>query len=234
MTQDDPAAHAAPVITALEARVAELEASLFEVQEYLPMALVQLTLPSLDITYMNRMASIVLGDDPGGARPRLNIRDILRADEAERITALTHEMHRRGLQPDGTYSRKGQQEIHETVGLRRDGTEIAIEFQSMFVLDHRGRPVGARVMFRDISERKAAEREREALVQELQDALASVRTLEGLLPICAWCRKVRDDRGYWSELEAYIHRHSDARFSHGICPQCLENFEAVRDSRAGR
>ena len=65
-----------------------------------------------------------------------------------------------------------------------------------------------------------AEQEREQLILELQDALAKVKTLSGLLPICAYCKKIRDDQGYWNQLETYIQEHSDAEFSHGICDEC--------------
>lgn len=73
----------------------------------------------------------------------------------------------------------------------------------------------------DITERKRAEDEKERAVVRLQQALAEVRTLSGLLPICSYCKKVRDDRGYWSQIEAYVSEHSEAQFSHGICPECL-------------
>lgn len=56
--------------------------------------------------------------------------------------------------------------------------------------------------------------------QELQEALAKVKTLSGLLPICAGCKKIRDDPGYWQQVEFYIQNHSDARFTHGLCPDC--------------
>lgn len=59
-------------------------------------------------------------------------------------------------------------------------------------------------------------------VRELEDALARVRQLRGLLPICSYCKKVRDDRNYWQQVETYVSEHSDARFSHGICPDCYE------------
>jgi CheY-like chemotaxis protein len=68
------------------------------------------------------------------------------------------------------------------------------------------------------------EREKTKLLADLQDALAHVKMLKGLLPICAWCKKIRNDRGYWQELETYIHEHSDAEFSHGICPDCTEKY----------
>ena len=64
--------------------------------------------------------------------------------------------------------------------------------------------------------------ERGRLIAELQDALGKVRTLSGLLPICACCKKIRDDKGYWNQIESYIQKHSDAEFSHGICPDCFK------------
>lgn len=68
---------------------------------------------------------------------------------------------------------------------------------------------------------KQAEEEREKLILQLQDALGNIKTLHGLLPICSLCKKIRDDTGYWNQIESYIRRYSDADFSHGICPECL-------------
>jgi DNA-binding response OmpR family regulator len=62
-----------------------------------------------------------------------------------------------------------------------------------------------------------------ARIQELQEALASVKQLKGLLPICSYCKSIRDDQDYWQQLESYVSRHSDAQFSHGVCPKCLEH-----------
>ncbi len=72
----------------------------------------------------------------------------------------------------------------------------------------------------EISQRRKAEEEREKLIRELQQALAEVKTLSGLLPICASCKKIRDDKGYWNQIEVYIRDHSQAEFSHGLCPEC--------------
>ena len=72
----------------------------------------------------------------------------------------------------------------------------------------------------DITARKTAETERERLIGELQEALANVKTLSGLVPICSWCKKIRDDRGFWNEVETYVQSHSEATFSHGVCPAC--------------
>jgi hypothetical protein len=68
---------------------------------------------------------------------------------------------------------------------------------------------------------KKIESEKEALIVELRDALASIKKLKGLLPICASCKKIRDDKGYWKEMELYIRDHSEAEFSHGLCPDCI-------------
>jgi PAS domain S-box-containing protein len=87
---------------------------------------------------------------------------------------------------------------------------------------------GISMLFRDISQRKNAEAERERLIRELQAALAHVRTLRGLIPICAWCKRIRNDHGYWEQLEAYIKNHSEANFTHGMCPDCArEQTEAL-------
>ncbi len=75
---------------------------------------------------------------------------------------------------------------------------------------------------REVAERRRAEEELRAANRRLEEALASVKTLKGLLPICAWCRKVREDAGYWSALESYVATHTDTTFTHGICPDCQQ------------
>ena len=82
-------------------------------------------------------------------------------------------------------------------------------------------------VIRDTTERKKIEEERERLIFELREALAQVKTLSGFLPICASCKKIRDDQGYWQQIEAYIRDHSEAEFSHSICPECAR--ELYRD-----
>ena len=74
---------------------------------------------------------------------------------------------------------------------------------------------------RDVTESKRAEDEREQLVRELRAALAEVKTLREILPICSYCRKIRDDENYWHTVESYISEHTSSRFSHGICPSCM-------------
>jgi sensor domain CHASE-containing protein len=76
----------------------------------------------------------------------------------------------------------------------------------------------------EIAERKALEKERERLISELQEALAQVKTLSGFLPICAACKKIRDDKGYWNQIEEYLRTRIDVQFSHGICPDCAKKL----------
>ncbi|CAN5319489.1 hypothetical protein BH09GEM1_BH09GEM1_41760 [soil metagenome] len=81
---------------------------------------------------------------------------------------------------------------------------------------------------RDVTAWKQVEAEREQLVRELRTALAEVRRLKEIIPICSYCRKIRDEDQTWLSVESYIARHTDSRFSHGICPQCVsEHFEAL-------
>jgi PAS domain S-box-containing protein len=84
---------------------------------------------------------------------------------------------------------------------------------------------------RDITERKRAEAERERLVQELQAALAEVKELRKILPICTYCKNIRDDENSWQTLEVYISQHTNSRFSHSICPPCYE--EVIQKLREG-
>ncbi len=76
----------------------------------------------------------------------------------------------------------------------------------------------------DITARRQAEKKRERLVKEREEALAKVKTLSGLLPICSSCKNIRDDEGYWNQIEAYIRDHSEAEFSHSICPDCVKKL----------
>jgi len=76
----------------------------------------------------------------------------------------------------------------------------------------------------EIEERKRVEVEREKLIRDLQKALSEVKTLKGIFPICASCKKIRDDKGYWNQVEVYIRDRSEAEFSHGICPDCMKKL----------
>ena len=106
----------------------------------------------------------------------------------------------------------------------KDGAEKVLESPVSLIRNADGVGIGFRGIARNITERKRAEAEREQLVRDLQKALAEVKTLKGFFPICASCKKIRDDKGYWTQIEAYIRDHSEAEFSHGICPECMKKL----------
>jgi hypothetical protein len=83
----------------------------------------------------------------------------------------------------------------------------------------------------DITERRRSEEERERLLRERENTIAEVKVLSGLLPICSSCKKIRDDTGYWNQIESYIRTHSQAEFSHGLCPDCMEKIYPGMASR---
>jgi PAS domain-containing protein len=88
------------------------------------------------------------------------------------------------------------------------------------VPDHQGDVSGVVVVSLDITAQKKAEQEKERLILELKRALGEVKKLSGLLPICASCKKIRNDQGYWEQIESYISSRTEVDFSHGICPDC--------------
>jgi PAS domain S-box-containing protein len=90
--------------------------------------------------------------------------------------------------------------------------------------DQEGKIVGLIGISRDVTKRKQAELEKERLFSELQAALLEVKALSGLLPICANCKKVRDDQGYWNQIDTYFAAKSDVQFTHGICPDCMKTL----------
>jgi PAS domain-containing protein len=98
---------------------------------------------------------------------------------------------------------------------RADGSVVWVRMKSVKISDDR-----VVAFCRNVTDRREAEQERERLVADLREALENVRTLKGLLPICMYCKKIRNDQGYWDRIESYISTRTDATFSHGICGDC--------------
>jgi PAS domain S-box-containing protein len=122
------------------------------------------------------------------------------------------------------WTQTGSLKNEELEILTKGGERRTVLLSASAVTDTEGRIVHSVSVQRDVTERIKAEKEREHLIQELKDALQKVKMLSGLLPICASCKKIRDDRGYWMQVESYISEHSDARFSHGFCPDCADKY----------
>ena len=112
--------------------------------------------------------------------------------------------------------------FYECLYRRKNSTMVPVEVSSRLM--QYGQKEVMLNFVRDISRRRQMKAEREALIQELQNALAQVKTLSGLLPICANCKKVRDDQGYWHNVEIYVRDHAQVEFSHSICDECAEKY----------
>ncbi len=112
----------------------------------------------------------------------------------------------------------------ESVMLDRQGAAHHILWNCSRLDDSQGQPLGLVISGLDITERINHAQEREQLIESLQEALAQVKTLSGLLPICSHCKKIRDDSGYWRQIEHYVEKHSHAEFSHSLCPQCAHQL----------
>lgn len=113
---------------------------------------------------------------------------------------------------------------YEHLVLTKNSEERMVAFSSAAITDAKGTVTGILFSGEDITARKKTEQEREDLIRELQAALEKVKLLSGFLPICSSCKKIRDDSGYWNQIETYIHEHSEAEFSHGICPDCARKI----------
>ncbi len=109
----------------------------------------------------------------------------------------------------------------EEIFIRKDGTVFPVSVISTPLMED-GTIVASVTAFRDISELKGIEQERERLISALQKALAEIKTLHGILPICSFCKKIRDDKGAWKHLESYISERSEAVFTHGLCQECAK------------
>ncbi len=112
----------------------------------------------------------------------------------------------------------------ESLLQHKNGTVVPVEHNSFMLYSPEGDVYGSVTIIREITERKKTEKQREQLINDLQKALADVKTLSGLIPICASCKKIRDDKGYWNQIENYIRKHSQADFTHGICPDCARKL----------
>lgn len=142
--------------------------------------------------------------------------DFFPRDLAEKYAATEQEI---------LHSGKGIQEYEgPTIDPTKDAKDRWVSTTKVPFKDSQGNILGTVGIGRDITERKRIEEEREILIRDLQKALADVKTLSGLVPICSNCKKIRDDSGFWNQLESYIQKHSHATFSHGICPECMKRL----------
>lgn len=135
----------------------------------------------------------------------------------------------------GKEGENGLRHLEATL-MAKDGARIPAGVAISTLKEKDGSLAGYVFIVRDMTEQKKAEAEREALIEELQEALANVKTLKGLVPICSGCKKIRNDKGYWQQVEGYIKEHTEADFSHGICDDCAKQLypEAFLGNEEGR
>lgn len=113
----------------------------------------------------------------------------------------------------------------DTERLHKNGSIIPMAVTVSPIKTSNGEILGASSIARDISRQKQVEAERQLLMEELMASAREVRALSGLLPICATCKRVRDDNGYWQQVEAYLAKHAEVTFSHSLCPDCAKSHE---------
>jgi len=159
-------------------------------------------------TFANPAAEEIFGVEPGALVGR-HVREFVTPEQWAVIEGQT------------ALRRQGHKSTYEIEIERPDGEKRTILLTAAPRIDRQGRFMGTFGIFRDVTEHKRVELERERLIAELQEALAQVKTLRGLLPICANCKRVRDDDGYWHMVEAYVRDHSQAEFTHTLCPECM-------------
>ena len=115
-----------------------------------------------------------------------------------------------------------KQEPYEAEYWHKNGSRVHIRVTEVPVFDDNGEVQGIEGIVQDITELKRAEADRESALRKLEKALSEIKTLRGILPLCSFCKKIRDDKGYWEQVDVYINKYSEADISHSICPECLK------------
>lgn len=165
-----------------------------EFLSHLPYGVMEVELETGRITFLNRSGRLLLGVDPDQLPSNLNGADVLSSGEFER----------RWIGRSRDPGSVDEPPLIETHLCRQDGSELPVEVHGSYALDATGTPVRVRLLFRDITARKQVQAER----------------AQRLLPICAWCNRIRDEHGEWQQLESYIRVHLGYDFTHSICPTC--------------
>ncbi len=164
-------------------------------------------------TYVSPKVNDILGYEPEEVLGR-TLFDLMPPEEAEKMAFLFGKIFA---------ARKPLIQL-ENVNLRKTGEAVILETSGEPIYNKAGDVIGYRGIDRDITERKKTAEEQERLIGALQEALAKIKTLRGMLPICSSCKKIRDDKGYWTQIELYVREHSEAEFSHSLCPECAQKL----------
>jgi PAS domain S-box-containing protein len=188
----------------------EAESNFARLFETVPMGLFHMR-PDGTILQVNRAFAEMTGYPSASKISGRNAADFF-------LTPADHSKWRDAIEREGTLLQ------HETEFRRADGSLIWVEISARALRDGLSGSIFYEGSVEDITDRHHSEQERERLIVELRDALTREKRLSGLLPICSSCKKIRDDHGYWNQLEVYIQEHSDASFTHSFCPDCARRL----------
>ncbi len=123
-------------------------------------------------------------------------------------------------------------ETEEFIVQKSDGLTFVVEVAASNVTSGGNQISGRMVSFVNITSKKEIENDSEKLISKLQNALDTIKTLRGVIPICSYCKNIRNDKGAWDQMESYISEHSEAQFSHGVCPECYKKvMEEMNNSK---
>jgi PAS domain S-box-containing protein len=200
-----------------EEELKESEAKLFRFLETLPVG-VFITDHNGKPYYSNKTSFEMLGR---GILPGVNSDNL--AEVYQTYIAGTEEKYPAEKMPV-IRALSGVSSIISDMEIRKPTGSIFLEVVGTPLYDETGVLKYAIAVFSDMTARRKIEEEREVLIFSLKEALSNIKILRGILPICASCKKIRDDKGYWNQVESYIRDHSNAEFSHGICPDCAKNL----------
>ena len=114
---------------------------------------------------------------------------------------------------------------------KTNGARVSILMNACHVMDDVGDVTGSVLSWIDISERKSNEEKLRTLNNDLNEALRKVKALSGMMRVCAYCKRIQDDRGHWERIEKYIEERSEAAFSHSICPDCAKRLYETEEER---
>ena len=176
-----------------------------------------------NITFWNKAAQRVYGW-PKSQALKMNISEIIPPEKKEEGLEFIKDLV------------QGKDGISfETKRITADGRILDIWLTATILLNEEELPVAVATCERNITDHIQSEKEKNELIKELQktngqlqQALAETKTLRGIIPICMVCKQIRNDKGFWEQVEVYVHNHTGADFSHGICPNCLqEKFPKV-------
>ena len=117
-----------------------------------------------------------------------------------------------------------KQPPYEAEFWHKNGQRVYLRTTEVPIFDDNGMVVGVEGIVQDITELKRVEAERERVIKKLEGALSELRILRGILPICSYCKKIRDDSGFWEQVDVYLKKYSEADISHGICPECMKKY----------